>query len=509
YSPNQCMDEAAEMVSAKISEVKQTRAAYIRPLPGYWPESAAATLDAKIAAIEATFAEEMTAEERAAQLTELDSALDAMKKGCTSANMNQPVSSTDENPVYYRMCTPLRENRYATGKGVGAEMVGEQTATDNATWKFVKRTDNTFNIINAVDGSYISPASDNNTALRTVADAPSAGWTVKMADAAGYVIITSGSAQFNQTNNNQLGYKVYNWGGGTNINDTGCKYVFEAAEYTPADVPTTTEMFYIAAHTKQGDGSYVDRYMYVNDNTLANNTTCDFNNANYKWELIPNGANAYHIKNGSGKYLSYANKSLTVADVAYSFQFQDDAIDKASGAKSLYNPTSSGGKYMVMAASGSGYNQNSTPVNNGSWCSDYILTSCGTGDSKPSLSIVSSTSLANATFSWNGHEITSTPLYVEDEKITDAALVLKAHNEAYRFDGFYADAAYNTPITEVSELTTSITIYAKFTFDAFSATYGDKLIRLKMFRDASYSAGIKNASSNAAGSTQVCDLTAT
>ena len=509
YSPNQCMDEAAEMVSAKISEVKQARAAYIRPLPGYWPESAAATLDAKIAAIEATFAEEMTAEERAAQLTELDSALDAMKKGCTSANMNQPVSSTDENPVYYRMCTPLRENRYATGKGVGAEMVGEQTATDNATWKFVKRTDNTFNIINAVDGSYISPASDNNTALRTVADAPSAGWTVKMADAAGYVIITSGSAQFNQTNNNQLGYKVYNWGGGTNINDTGCKYVFEAAEYTPADVPTTTEMFYIAAHTKQGDGSYVDRYMYVNDNTLANNTTCDFNNANYKWELIPNGANAYHIKNGSGKYLSYANKSLTVADVAYSFQFQDDAIDKASGAKSLYNPTSSGGKYMVMAASGSGYNQNSTPVNNGSWCSDYILTSCGTGDSKPSLSIVSSTSLANATFSWNGHEITSTPLYVEDEKITDAALVLKAHNEAYRFDGFYADAAYNTPITEVSELTTSITIYAKFTFDAFSATYGDKLIRLKMFRDASYSAGIKNASSNAAGSTQVCDLTAT
>ena len=37
------------------------------------------------------------------------------------------------------------------------------------------------------------------------------------------------------------------------------------------------------------------------------------------------------------------------------------------------------------------------------------------------LTALASTSLANATFSWNGHEITSTPLYVEDEKITDAA----------------------------------------------------------------------------------------
>ena len=509
YSPNQCMDEVAEQVAAKVSEAKLARAAYIGTLPGYWPVSVAASLDAKIVEIEASYSESKSDEERAAQVAALDEALAAMKTACTAVNMNQPVASTSENTVYYRMCTPLRENRYATGKGVGADMVGEQTATDNAIWKFVKRADNTFNIINAVDGSYISPASSHNTALRTVADAPSAGWTVKPANTTGYVIITSGDAQFNQTNNNQLGYKVYNWGSGTNTDDTGCKYVFEEAEYTPADVPSgdAGNIFYIAAHTKQGDGSYVDRYLYVNGNALANNTVCDFNNANYKWELIANGSNAYHIKNGSGKYLSYANKSLTVADAAYSFQFQNDAVDKASGAKSLYNPTSSGGKYMVMAANGSGYNQNSLPANDGSWCSDYILTPCGTGDSKPSLNIISSTSLADATYSWNGHEITSSPLYIEEEEITNPTLVLKAHNAAYKFEGFYADAAYQNPITEVSELTTSVTIYAKFTFDAFSAAYGDKLMRLKMFRDASYSAGIKSATSDAAGSTQVCDLT--
>ena len=513
YSPNQCMDEAAEQVAAKISEVKLNRAAYIGTLPGFWPESAAAGLDAKMAEIEATFSEEMTAGERAAQITELDNALQAMKLACTAANMNQPIATTATDTTYYRMCTPLRESRYPTSKGVGAEIIGEQTATDNATWMFVKRADNSYDIINAVDGSYISPASNHNTALRTAATSPSAGWSVAPADAAGYVIIKSGSVQFNQTNNSTLGYKVYNWGGGANTTDTGCKYVFEEVEYTPEDLGGNEggsgNTFYIAAHTKQGDGSYVDRYIYVNGNALANNSTCDFNNVNYKWELVPDGTNAYHIKNGSGKYLSYANKSLIVADAAYSFQFQDDAIDKASGAKSLYNPTSSGGKYMVMAANGSGYNQNSVPVNNGSWCSDFILTSCGEGDSKPSLAILSSTALADATFSWNGHNITSSPLYVDEgEEIVDAALVLKAHNEAYRFEGFYADAAYKTPVTEVSELTAGVTVYAKFSFDAFSAKYGDKLMRLKMFRDASYSAGIKSASASAAGSTQVCDLTA-
>lgn len=146
--------------------------------------------------------------------------------------------------------------------------------------------------------------------------------------------------------------------------------------------------YFFAANTKQSDGSYTDRYLYVNGSTLATATSYELNNAAYEWSLILNGNDAYYLKNGNGKYLSYSPTSLKVADDAYSFQLKNEAVHTGVGALSLYNPTSSGGKYMVTAASGSGFNQNGTAVNNGSWCSDYILTpvaSVSTGN--PALTI--------------------------------------------------------------------------------------------------------------------------
>lgn len=431
-----------------------------------------------------------------------------------ASDTTMPEVSTEDNAVYYRMYTPLRENRYPTSKGIGVEIAGEKVPTNSSIWKFVQRADGSLDIVNATDGSYISPESTHNTALKTSAASPSTGWSLAPAATAGLFIIKSGSAQFNQTNDAQLDYKVYNWGGGNNTDDAGCQYVFEKVEYTSSDITegNTENSFYIAAHTKQSDGSYTDRYLYANGSTLSNNTTYAPNDVNYEWELVPNGDNVYYIKNGSGKYLSYANKSLTLSDAAtYSFQFKDDAIDKVSGAKSLYNTANySGGKYMVMAANGSGYNQNSTPVNNGSWCSDYILTPCSINEDKPSLTITSNTRLANAIFIWNGHDITSSSLVIEeDEAVTNPTLALKAHNEAYSFEGFYSDAAYTTPITEITSLTESMTVYAKFALNPFSTNYGDKLIRIKMFRDANYSASLKSTSRDAAGTTQICDLTAT
>ena len=131
------------------------------------------------------------------------------------------------------------------------------------------------------------------------------------------------------------------------------------------------KVYNLAANTKQSNGSYVARYMYVESGALKNSTTCG-SDAKYQWTLVADN-NGWFVKNGTGKYLSYANKSLTVADAAYHFEFTDDVINKVTGAYALYNPTSSGGKYMVMAAGGGSYNQNSVAVNNGSWCSDYLL----------------------------------------------------------------------------------------------------------------------------------------
>ena len=55
------------------------------------------------------------------------------------------------------------------------------------------------------------------------------GGKVKPASELGLVIITSGSAQLNQTNSG-LQYDIYNWGNGNNISDTGCQYAFTVAD---------------------------------------------------------------------------------------------------------------------------------------------------------------------------------------------------------------------------------------------------------------------------------------
>lgn len=224
YSPNQCMDEATEVVAAKVSEIKRDRGNLIGTTVGLWPETAAAELDAKVAEIEATYSTTMTKLEREAQVAELAEAWADFEASLNDENINRPVSGN-----YYRMYTPLRESRYPTSKGAGNAIMGEQNPTTKSSiWQFVERADGAYDIINLADGTYISPASSYNTALNAVADCPEEGWSLKSAGA-GRVIITSGTVQFNQTTNAQS-YKLYNWGYGSkvsgefNFTDTGCLY---------------------------------------------------------------------------------------------------------------------------------------------------------------------------------------------------------------------------------------------------------------------------------------------
>ena len=220
YSLNQCMDEATELVAAKVSEIKRDRGNLIGTAIGLWPESAATELDAKVKEIEATYAEEKTAEERAAQVEVLTAAWTTFAASLTEANMNKPVSGN-----YYRMYTPLRGNRYATGNGADAAITGPTEANTKASiWQFVSRGDNSYDIINLADGTYISPASNNNTALKTVVAQPAAGWTIKKAETTGNVIVVSGTNQFNQQKDGS--FHLLNWGGGTNTTDDGCEYRF-------------------------------------------------------------------------------------------------------------------------------------------------------------------------------------------------------------------------------------------------------------------------------------------
>lgn len=260
------------------------------------------------------------------------------------------------------------------------------------------------------------------------------------------------------------------------------------------------DLYYFAAHTLQTDGSYVDRYLYVSaSGSLASNPECAIGDRSYMWELVENGADAWYLKNGTGKYLSYGPR-LTLSDTPYSFQFKADAVHASSGARSLYNPTSSGGKYMVIKADGTSFDQYSVPVNNGSWCSDYILTSVA--DLRGyTLNVVSNIAAAGARFSWNGREFATSTMLAEGADVSAATLSFVSSNTAYRFDGFYADAAFSQSLgatCEIAALTADTTVYAKFTMLIFSASLDEPVpVQIYNHRAGNYTIRLNAADSYA------------
>lgn len=142
-------------------------------------------------------------------------------------NIIKPTLSTDKEEHWYQLYTPNRENRYATSYGDGEILMGDtKTAYAKSMWKFVARTDNTWDIVNRADGTYINPASSYNTAIKTTATKPAKGWTLSYSDAIGTFIISSDDVELNQTQSGQ-GYKIYNWSAGKNGQDradVGCQF---------------------------------------------------------------------------------------------------------------------------------------------------------------------------------------------------------------------------------------------------------------------------------------------
>ncbi len=189
-------------------------------------EYAEASMSEVNAAVEAAYAllaaDGTTNEAFAAAASELNALLDALSP-------NMPKASSDGDETWYKLVSTLRDSRYITSTGVGAGVMGEaEHNLATGMWKFVARTDGSFDIVNRDDASFISPAASNNTQVSTVAAQPSAGWTLSAAATTGMFIISSGSAQLNQTTS-ALGYKLYNWGGGSNTTDAGCQFTIVEA----------------------------------------------------------------------------------------------------------------------------------------------------------------------------------------------------------------------------------------------------------------------------------------
>ncbi len=151
--------------------------------------------------------------------------------------INMPIYSTEDNEVWYKLSAPNRGNKYLTNEDAGKGVVG-QDEHNYATgmWKFVNRSDGKgLDIINRHSKSYLAPTAAHNTQLSTSATQPTVGWALSYSNAAGLFIVSSGSVQLNQTD--KAGTPVYNWGGGTDRNDTGCQYRVTLVENEPDALP--------------------------------------------------------------------------------------------------------------------------------------------------------------------------------------------------------------------------------------------------------------------------------
>lgn len=174
-----------------------------------------------------------------------------------NAALNMPVASTDGQEQWYQLHSLRAPDRYVSVSEAAGTVTGDETAAAYARsqWKFVKRSDNTFDIVNRKHGSYLSPASSYNTAISTTASQPSNGWTVSYASTPGCYIVSSGEVQLNQTQAAQQ-YKIYNWSAqsnkGADRTDAGCQfYINEAPE--PIEEPKPAEQLDIVVDKSNGN----------------------------------------------------------------------------------------------------------------------------------------------------------------------------------------------------------------------------------------------------------------
>lgn len=230
YSPDKIMDENADRLNASLDDAEAWVKATFREIPGFYDPALATDYTATIQAVKATIHDELSEEERNAQLNDLAQKRSELEARLTPEAIMQPQERTaDGSEMVYYLSTPNRDGKFMTGQGANAKAVGKNETSATAGWKFARRSDNTWDIINYANGTYLSAESQFNTPVYTRSARPRKGWEIKPASQFGLVTITCGNVQLNQTKSSQ-NYEIYNWGNGNNTTDTGCQFSFSIAD---------------------------------------------------------------------------------------------------------------------------------------------------------------------------------------------------------------------------------------------------------------------------------------
>lgn len=289
---------------------------------GQYPAEAAGDLQSAIEAANSVLAKS------GADEAEVENATAALSTALNKLlpSINQPTASTEDAATWYQVVATLRGNRYLTSSGSGQGLTGEeQNNLAKSMWRFEKRTDGTWNIINRKDGSYISPTASYNTQVKTSAKAPSKGWTLDYASTPGLYIIKSGTVQLNQTQAG-LSYQIYNWSAGqsgTDRTDSGCQFALIETTEEPEAEPDPLETGWYTFMVASGDAT-MNGYI---------------------------AAGTHHILNAEREYRQTA---------ANYYPLRIGAPDAERPALGWVYLTSGNGKFRVQALNGHTLNENCT-----------------------------------------------------------------------------------------------------------------------------------------------------
>ena len=244
-----------------------------------------------------------------------------------------------------------------------------------------------------------------------------------------------------------------------------------------------------------------DYYLYNDNGTLR--LSANKGGDNYLWTCEKNGEN-FRFKNKAGKYL--AHKAMS--DAAYNFKI-DPAKKVNEGCLPLYSVDAE--RYLLVKNGGGAFDQADKTYNKATsgYSSDFIFEEVDVN--AKTLTIQTDPANTQATFSWNGKSYTGACSFTlgSDETIGEATLTAEEDpSSPYEFVGFYEGEEELGKTVEISSLTANRTITAKFNFNPYSSTYGEKWLRVTWNSNKNYVMGLPVSASyaNVAPKTITSDL---
>lgn len=225
YSPDKIKSIVAGRLAQLTKEVERTLRDKVGNRPGYYPLSLAEEVNAVLHQVKGEDFSTLSDEKSQQLFTHLQTAYEALLQSFVSTSVNMPLTPSETANVLYEISTPLRDKLLLTLQQVGKPMVSQKKATEKSLWRCLLREDNTYDLRNYSDNSYISPIPSGENLITTTMR-PAKGWQLKSASTFGlFTISSSDGKQFNQGNGGK-GFRLLNWGSGTNSTDTGCQFLF-------------------------------------------------------------------------------------------------------------------------------------------------------------------------------------------------------------------------------------------------------------------------------------------